>query len=375
MNPITLTTQDYTFIGTLDGRVYQYTKDTMQLISRLFSFKFRHADKKNLIKKNAVRAIAHFEDFVAASGYGGEIIIMNTITQVKKKHLLKSKATVTALMFLSKYKLISANVDGEIHIYNLQNKSVKKLVTTLHEIKQIIYLKESHSLLVRGATNYISLVNLSSEKVEQNKFHSFKDIVALLELKSHNTLLVTLKNSQKKQIKLSLPSITQEEKQFNPILSVKGSKQLLKAYEENNFRLCYETIDEYKLYSHELALLLEGHWKKLMRNCEEFALNGEAKGILTTLQELLFIQTRTQKIGDLLRLSFYTKITQLQTEKLYQSTENIIYSYIDIFGFDQEIAELIKNYELVSRKKIAIFNNASDRKSRSFWWHYFHEGN
>ena len=375
MNPITLITQVYTFIGTNDGRVLQYTTNTNKLIARLFSFKIRHASTAHFVKKNAVRAVANFENILAASGYGGEIVVIDLNTRAKTKHILKSKSTVTALLFLNAEKLISANVDGEVHIYNLQTNTSKKLVTTLHEIKQMIYVQASNSLLLSANTNYISLIDLSQEKVLHNNFHSFKGIVAFIELVSPNELVVRLKNSLEKRIKLDLKPSKGKEEPSTLRLNLKGKKQFVKAYEENDFALCYELIDTYTLYSDPLALLLEKHWEKMMISCEKFALEGDAKAILSTLKELLFIETRTQKIGDLLRLSFFMKITQLEDEKLFQSAENIIYSYIDIFGYDLEIAEKIRQYELKAQEKIAIFNNASDRKSRCIWRTYFHQAN
>jgi WD40 repeat protein len=370
-----LTTQAYTFTGTKDGRVFQYLADETQLISRLFSFNLRDAHSKHRSHKNRVRAIANFANILAASAYGGEIILIDISTQANKRSIFKSKSTVSSLMFLNEHKLISANVDGEIHIYNLQNSSVKKLVTTLHKIKQMIYLKESNKLLVSANTNYISLIDLTQEKVLTNKFHSFTDIVDFMELSPQGKLLVSLKNSLQKDIRLNFTPDSQEEISTKLYLSIKGVQKLERAYEENNFTLCYELIDQHKLFKHTLALLLQKHWEKLMHSCEKFALQGDAKSILSTLQELLYIKTRTQKIGDLLRLSFFTKITQLQEEKLYKSATNIIYSYIDIFGFDKEIAKIIQEFEKKSSQKIAIFSHANDRKSRSSWCSYFHQRN
>jgi hypothetical protein len=320
--------------------------------------------------------MASYGNLLCASGYGGEIIVINTNTRAKKKHLLKSKSTVTALMFLSKNKLLSANVDGEIHIYSLVDNTTKKLVTTLHNIKQILYVKKSNSLLVCANTNYIALIDLNKEVIVNNKFKLFEDIVQEISLLPQDTLLVKLKNSQKKSLKLNISTsnapVTQE---ISPSLNRGGETELLQAYDANDFKQCYELIDKYNLDTHQLAILLEKHWEKLIQSCEEFALKGDAKSIISTFKELLFIQTRSEKIGDLLRLSFFQKIKILSEEKLYQSAMNIIYSYIDIFGYDREIAMIIKKFELHSKQKIAIFRDSEDRRSRACWRSYFHQLN
>ena len=371
MNTVSCTNSSYFFTGSSDGRIFQYSLTDQTYIARLFSFEFRHTSEKDRHKKNAIRAITSYDNLLAASAFGGEIIVIDTIKRSKKKHILKSCATVTALMFLSKNRLISANVDGEIHIYNLSNNTTKKLVTTLHEIKQIVFHQESYTLIASANTNYISLIDLENEKVLQNKFYSFTDIVDSVKFVSSNKLLVSLKNSQKKELSFKLPTKIYEENFNPPILSFKGKKQLLNAYENNDFKLCYELIDTYNLYADSLALLLEKYWEKLVIKCEKYALNGDAKSILLSLEELLFIDTRSEKIGDLLRLSFFTKITQLTNEKLYKSAPNIIYSYIDIFGYDIEIAKIIFAFEKVSDEKIAIFKHSEDRKPRDFWRDYF----
>ncbi|WP_457749540.1 hypothetical protein [Sulfurimonas sp.] len=146
------------------------------------------------------------------------------------------------------------------------------------------------------------------------------------------------------------------------------AKKLLTAYEENDFKKCYELIDEdERLQQLEISKLLEKHWQKLMHECENYALQGDIQGIKETLDELITITTRTQKTGDLLRLSFYTKIKQLIQKNKFKSTENIIYSYIDIFGIDKELREIMKHYETYTLKKLAITHEQEKKRERDAW--------
>ena len=142
-------------------------------------------------------------------------------------------------------------------------------------------------------------------------------------------------------------------------------EKLLLAYEKNSFKECYELIDLYSMEDLQLISLLEKHWMKLMIECEEYALQGNIKAIKKTLGELIRTKTRTDKIGDLLRVAFYSKIQTLQEEKNFTSLENIIYSYIDIFGVDIEIKEIMKKYEETNSKKLAITLN--ERVMRNDW--------
>ena len=144
-------------------------------------------------------------------------------------------------------------------------------------------------------------------------------------------------------------------------------EKLLLAYEKNNFKECYELIDKYAIEDFELTLLLEKHWIKLMIECEDYALDGDIKSIKTTLNELIGTQTRADKIGDLLRVAFYSKINILQNKKNFNSAENIIYAYIDIFGVDVELREVMKKFEKTSTKKLAITQHQGEKTLRDYW--------
>ena len=141
---------------------------------------------------------------------------------------------------------------------------------------------------------------------------------------------------------------------------------LQKAYQNNDFKLCYETLDKHPaLNSSELGVLLNKHWAKLIHECEEFALKANPNGIKTTLDGLLLVQTRKGRVGDLLRVSFHSRIKAYLAKNSFGGAKNIIYSYIDIFGSDNEIKSLMKTYEAMSKKQLAITQN--DRIDRNSW--------
>ena len=142
--------------------------------------------------------------------------------------------------------------------------------------------------------------------------------------------------------------------------------KLQKAYHDNNFKTCYEILDTYPtLNSSELGILLNKHWAKLIHECEEFALKANPNGIKKTLDGLLLVQTRKGRVGDLLRVSFQSKIKAYLAKNSFGGAKNIIYSYIDIFGNDNEIKSLMKTYEAISKKQLAITQN--DRVDRNSW--------
>ena len=139
-------------------------------------------------------------------------------------------------------------------------------------------------------------------------------------------------------------------------------------YIQNNFYSCYELLD---LFPHlcysELGELLQKHWIKLMHKCEDYSSKGNIRDIKTTLGELVELSGRTGRIGDLFRVSFQVQIKYLLAKKSYRSAQNIIYSYIDIFTKDTEISSLMRKYELLSHKKLAITQIEEKKISRDSW--------
>jgi soluble cytochrome b562 len=150
-----------------------------------------------------------------------------------------------------------------------------------------------------------------------------------------------------------------------------GVEELLKNYEKNNFRRCYEILDEKNhIFSNlELGKLLEKHWKNLISKCQKYALKGDIKAIKSTLHELITVKTRSKQIGDILRLGFRTEIEKKLQKREYTTAEGFIYSYIDIFGIDKEIKQNMKQYEKSVRKKLAVTEQSIHRIPRDSWLH------
>lgn len=222
---------------------------------------------------------------------------------------------------------------------------------------------------------------------QKNDLHTALEIAQrhqmLQELPSYKTLLAQVdKNIEKIQkyihkgdlleaqtLLKELDGLKDFQKSFDRLQADLLAMQALHgAYEENDISMCYEILDANpSLSTTQLAHLLERHWSKTIQICEYHALEANVKGIKERLQELLTLPSRREKIGDLLRLSFQRKITLFLEDKMYHNAQNIIYSYIDIFGDDCEILELMERFERLSFKKLAITYDQGKRKQRESW--------
>ena len=191
----------------------------------------------------------------------------------------------------------------------------------------------------------------------QNSLEEIEKLINASELQSAVQKIKELQN---------IPSIRDELKEL--YTRCKVVKTLLQSYNESDFKGCYEILDSHNdLDELELSQLLEKHWSKLMDQCEEYALKGDVKSIKLTLKDLISVKTRLTKIGDLLRVSFHTKIKALLAKRTFRTAENIIYSYLDIFGSDSEILYLMKSYEKLSQKRLALMQEKD--VPRDNWLH------
>ncbi|WP_151899261.1 hypothetical protein [Sulfurimonas hydrogeniphila] len=211
-----------------------------------------------------------------------------------------------------------------------------------------------------------------------SKYEVFKDIPGYYELqKSQKMLLQNIKNTiDSANVEKALQQIKSAQLFTcnNNILQelyeyAQSVQKFLSYYANNDFKKCYELIDsDTRLQNLEITKLLEKHWQKLMNECEKHALNGDIQHIKKTLGELIYTPSRRQRTGNLLRLSFYTQIKQLINTNRFNNAENIIYSYIDIFGIDKEIRIIMNGYETYSTKKLAITHEQGEKRSRDSWF-------
>ncbi|RLA81894.1 MAG: hypothetical protein DRG78_08425 [Epsilonproteobacteria bacterium] len=165
----------------------------------------------------------------------------------------------------------------------------------------------------------------------------------------------------------TIPYLKGEVEKFQ--VEAKHIQKLHTAYNKGDFISCYTILDTYQsLNSIELGKFLQKHWSKRVTKCEEYAIEGNIKALKQILGELLKLPTRKEKIGDLLRTSFHSKIELLTKKKSFKNAENIIYSYIDIFGLDSEIELASHTFEEISGTKLAIVEDQHRKKSRDAWF-------
>lgn len=260
--------------------------------------------------------------------------------QIRARELLSPYATIPSKKNIIKL-LLNNKSDFFRFLKAIQNREyllVEELVTQSKTLKEIpLYTNLQNSI--------VNSLKSVQESIDANKIEE-----AIEQIKG-------LQN---------IPTIQKELMELYKRCKV--IEELQESYKQNDFKECYKILDSNtNLEKLQLTQLLEKHWSKSIKKCEEFALCGNIKSIKEELGELIGVETRAKKTGDLLRLSFYIKIEKLLNTKNFLNAENLIYSYIDIFGIDKRLKSLMKNYEKLSNNKLAITLNQEKTIPRDAW--------
>lgn len=348
------------------------------------------------LASNKQEAVKLLEPFKKIKAKKGEIsLLLESFEQYKKFHtLFLEKKYAIAYAMSEKYPIFE-----QTHPYKKMEQEFQKVFTfaqkqinigrsdiahdilgayaTVNSKKDLIKLLLKHNkeflLFLRSikAKNYKNVALLIKQEPSLSKLPQYQNFLQELEKKLLSIQYNIHQTKTEEAIEAIkelqyLPEIKERLKDLYELANY--TKLFLNCYDKNDFLSCYETIDKSKeLEDLQLSQRLEKHWHKLIDKCEVLALKGDLKGIKEVLSELITLKSRSAKVGDIIRLSFHTKIKQLLAKRTYAQAESIIYSYIDIFGIDTEIKALMKSYEKLANKKLAITTNQELFKPRDAW--------
>ncbi|WP_304545261.1 hypothetical protein [Sulfurimonas microaerophilic] len=377
INPILYNTPEYTQLEKIYKQLYTKAIDAFiaskkqEAVELLAPFKNIQSKKSDLdLIFNSFEQYQKFHTLVLERKYHVAYAMVEKYPALQQTHPYATMESAFKEAFSFAQKQIKLGRDDIAHdtlaIYAGVN-SKKALVKLL--LKQnkdfLLFLR---SLQVKNYKNISLLIK---------KNETFKQLGQYQELL--NEIKLQLKNIKEDIFRSKVDKAIEKIQQLQYLQDIKEplkelyelasyAKKFLQYYEADNFLGCYETIDKAKQLDRlELAALLERHWQKLIDKCESLALKGDLKGIKETLGELIVLKSRSAKIGDIIRLSFQTKVKVLLAKRTFTQTEAIIYSYIDIFGLDTEIKTLMRTYEKLSNNKLALTSSDEIFKERDAW--------
>ena len=151
------------------------------------------------------------------------------------------------------------------------------------------------------------------------------------------------------------------------------SRFILKAKKLDHYFRTEQMVKFYELLDHsmELSVLpqaktMEESWARSMETCEEAALHGNTAVIKKELGALITLPTRSDKIGNLLRIGYQMQIKYHLSRKMLDQTAEAIINYIELFGIDNEIKNLIT---ILDRQGLDLPLNEEQmqHRPRSLW--------
>lgn len=114
------------------------------------------------------------------------------------------------------------------------------------------------------------------------------------------------------------------------------------AIAQQNWRSAYHMLDSHP----ELMILpwaqeLERQWQEKLLQCEGYAIRGDIISIKRTLENLMNLPERYERIGNILRMAYQIQLKILQSKKQKSFSAGVI-NYCKLFGIDTEIRHLLK---------------------------------
>ncbi|MDD2368694.1 MAG: WD40 repeat domain-containing protein [Sulfuricurvum sp.] len=114
------------------------------------------------------------------------------------------------------------------------------------------------------------------------------------------------------------------------------------AITNQHWRSAYHILDSYP----ELLILpwvqeLERQWQEKLQLCEGYAIRGDIISIKATLENLMNLPGRYERIGNILRMAYQIQLKILQSKKEKTFSSGVA-NYCKLFGVDTEIRHLLK---------------------------------
>lgn len=136
--------------------------------------------------------------------------------------------------------------------------------------------------------------------------------------------------------------------------------------QNHQWRSAYHLLDTYpELLILPWGQMLEEQWHHKLELCERFAMLGDPSSIKKELTNLINLQNRHERIGDILRAAYHTQLKHIVT-KHSESFEMAVNNYCDLFGMDTQLLHLLKKTQ-----HQGIHSNLQPMqykfKARSFW--------
>jgi hypothetical protein len=250
-----------------------------------------------------------------------------------------------------------------------------QFLTVAEKSQYIRLLLHNKAILVAfakaiAAKDYISLKNLTEQEPILRQIPSYHTV-----MESTDTIIEVIMDAIKHEQYdkadllcgelLQIPHLAHHYDNVNRFIT--KAKKLSALHNAGKIYEVYETLDRStELNVLPLAKEMEEKWNKMMQACEEAALHGHTAVIKNTLGNMIMLSSRSEKIGNLLRISYQMQIKFFLARNNPDKAGRSIERYIELFGIDNETRLLIK---LLNKKGEDLFltDEQQQNRPRGLW--------
>jgi hypothetical protein len=343
----------YCVTGGQDGKVFVWVLQTGLLVIRMPN----HAD---FVTSIAFSLNGHW---IATGSYDRTINVMNLSTMKQHVKLAGHNSVIVSMLFISGLRLLSAERDGGLVIWDLNHgKIFKRLPKLGDEITSMCLSSDKQFAFVATRLGYVALYDLRSfELIRQRYLKISETITSIAFIEETFSLAIGTKEGNI---------------HFYPLLGNEiEDQQLIK---NHNYRIFYAKVDDNPILIYSTMYAeVESLWKRYIQTAKRLLEQGEKQKAKELLEPFVGIPSKTQFIQQLLRdyeqyalfLSYtvdkkyplaYSLIKQFPSFKDSDAYRKMESSWKKYFMKAQEII-VTQDGEELARKILAPFRGITEK--------------
>ncbi len=317
----------YLVTGGMDGRTYMYDLKTGHFLYNLPS----HADYVTAI------TMTNTTQLIATGSFDGKISVTNINTLKNAIKLLGHNAAIIGIEFLNKGKLVSADKNGGLIIFDFnQQKIHKRLESSPDEITAIKVDPNRDFLFVGSKLGRISVYDLKTESLLTHSLHKFSSPITDISIAKNNLLIVGFKSGMIFKNKL-----IDEEK-------------YMKMYDAGEYAGIYKELEKSPFVIFSLAYeKVESKWEASFQIAKDYLAdrkNEEAKTILIPFESVPKKKTLIRMLLN--DFEEFNKFKSLVEMRRFALAYSLVLKY--------PLLEETKEYRMMENEWKRNFNKAQD---------------
>ena len=317
----------YLVSGGMDGRTYIYDLKTGHFLYNLQD----HTDFVTAI------AMTNTTQLIATGSFDGTILLTNLNTLRNTIKLQGHQSYIVGIEFLNKGKLVSAEKNGNVIIFDFNQKKISKRMKKIpDEITAMKVDPNKEFLFIGTKLGKVAVYELKTETLLSDNLKKFPSAVTDLFITKDGNLIIGLRNGT-----LIKEKLIDEEK-------------YLALYESERYADIYLAFEKspFVIYSQAYAKI-ETKWESSLHMAKEFLANQKKEEAKKVLEQFNTIPKKRTIIKTVLNeFEEFSKFQQLVEKKRYALAYPLVLKYTSL--------EETKEYRTMESDWKKRFNKAQD---------------